>query len=402
MKMKVFRIASLFLLLVFSAFLAPAANAANADGRMSAVEISADIVNVPDVKKHKAKKTSASHKKPARKHNAPLGGGDVVKNGDLSLDPVSSAIKKSIHSLLPGENIGVEMVSHTVALTGIASSAEVAARALKIADEFVNSGSSNHKILNLMQLRSGQQVMLKVKVGEMKRSEMQKLGFGLQGILSGGEGFFGALEGKGVFKTLAEPTLTAVSGESAKFLAGGEFPVPIAQANNTMSVDYKKFGVSVDFSPIVISENRVRLRVASEVSELSDAGAVRLNNISIPSIATRRANTTVELAPGESFMIAGLIKNNTDADLEQVPGLGSIPILNMLFKSAEFKRHETELVIAVTPYMAAPLDGKDLKLPVDGYAPPSMMDMFVFGKMQGSQAVKKNSGLEGPSGFTID
>lgn len=318
--------------------------------------------------------------------------------------PVSeyAGLKKSLKSLLPNETIGVESVNHTVALTGQVSSAEAAARAVKIAEEFVNS----RQILNLMQVRSSQQVMLKVKVGEMKRSEIQKLGLGVQGILSGFQGEVGLLEERGVFKTLAEPTLTAISGEPAKFLAGGEFPVPVSQGNGTMSVDYKKFGVSVDFTPTVLSEKRVRLNVASEVSELSDAGAVKMSDIKIPGISTRRANTTIELAPGESFMIAGLIKNNTSANLDDVPGLGSIPILNLLFRSTAFKNHESELVIAVTPYMADPVEAKDIKLPTDAYVAPGMMEMLMLGKLQGTPKAGTpaagTSGLEGPAGFTVD
>jgi pilus assembly protein CpaC len=414
--MKLFRLFSLVLSLALTAFLF---SVALADDGGSAVEVSesgAEVVAIPagatnivpedkaiaGVVTHKGKKASIVGKKTGKTRLTVMKGDEVIGTMNVAVNPGLSGIKRSIRSLLPNENIGVEMVNHTVALTGVASNAEAAARAVKIADEFINNDSGKHPILNLMQIRSGQQVMLKVKVGEMKRAEIQKLGLGLQAIVSGGEGFFGALEGNGAFKTLAEPTLTAISGESAKFLAGGEFPVPVAQGNNTMSVDYKKFGVSVDFAPVVISEKRVRLSVASEVSELSDVGAVKMNKISIPAISTRRANTTIELAPGESFMIAGLIKNNTNAELDQVPGLGNIPILNVLFRSAEFKRHETELVIAVTPYMANPVDAKDLKFPADSYSFPSMMEMFMLGKMQGSASNGQKSGLEGPSGFTID
>lgn len=389
-QMKLFRTFSFILLLTLAAF--SFSNAMADDGG------SADVVETTAVTSDAVVPVASIVKIAPAKKSAKSSGN---KGGSANVN----AIKKSLRSLLPNENIGVEMVNHTVALTGVVSNAEASARAVKIADEFINNNSNNRQILNLMQLRSGQQVMLKVKVGEMKRSEINKLGLGLHGIISSGEAVFGALEGDGSFKTLAEPTLTAISGESAKFLAGGEFPVPVAQANNTMSVDYKKFGVSVDFSPVVISEKRIRLNVSSEVSELSDAGAVVMQNIRIPSISTRRANTTIELAPGESFMIAGLIKNNTKAELDQVPGLGNIPILNILFRSAAFKRHETELVIAVTPYMADPMEAKDIKLPTDGYNSPSMMEMFMLGRLQAGEKStqgSRNSGLEGPSGFAID
>lgn len=328
-------------------------------------------------------------------------GNKVYKKYHVNVYPDISAIKRSFRNLLPSENIGVEMVNHTVALTGIVSNAESAARAVRIADEYLSGAS---EVLNLMQVRSGQQVMLRVKVGEMKREEIKRMGLGIQGIISGGRGVFSALEGQGAFKTLAEPTLTAISGEAAQFLAGGEFPIPVAQGNNTMSVDYKKFGVSVNFTPVVLSQKRIRLRVSSEVSELSNAGSVVMSGTRVPGIATRRADTTVELAPGESFMIAGLMKNNTHADVNSVPALGSVPILNLLFRSAEFKRNESELVIAVTPYMADPVETKNIKLPVDSYVPSSVLEMFMLGRLEGRENVNplRNSGLEGSSGFIID
>lgn len=397
--MKIVRLFSFVLLLTITTFAFSNAMAQSASGTVipeaAPAAIPAIVSDKPDTSlavKTEEKKNHVSSKKPPK-----------VSRESKAVVVDANAIKKSLRSLLPNENIGVEMVNHTVALTGVVSNAEAAARAVKIADEFINNNKNDRQILNLMQIRSGQQVMLKVKVGEMRRSEINKLGLGLHGIISSGEAVFGALEGNGAFKTLAEPTLTAISGESAKFLAGGEFPVPVAQGNNTMSVDYKKFGVSVDFTPAVISEKRIRLNVASEVSELSDVGAVVMQNIRIPSISTRRANTTIELAPGESFMIAGLIKNNSTAQLDQVPGLGNIPILNILFRSAQFKRHETELVIAVTPYMADPVEAKDIKLPTDGYNPPSMMEMFMLGRLQGAPKSRGgHTGLEGPAGFTAD
>lgn len=371
-----------------------------------ATDIVAEDPKIVSVVKHSGKKASVVGGNVGKTCVNVMNGKKILRKVNVTVHPDLVAIRKSFKSLLPNEHIGVEMVNHTVALTGQVSSAESAARAVKIADEFVNNGKSNRQILNLMQISTGQQVMLKVKVGEMRRSEINKLGLGVQGIISGFQGTVGALEGNGSFKTLAEPTLTAISGESAKFLAGGEFPVPIAQGNNTMSVDYKKFGVSVDFTPQVISEKRIRLNVSSEVSELSDIGSVKMNNMRIPGISTRRANTTIELAPGESFMIAGLIKNNTSANLDDVPGLGSIPILNLLFRSAEFKNHESELVIAVTPYLADPMDAKDVKVPGEAYIPASMLEMFMLGKLQKSEpkaaAAVPNSGLEGPSGFTVD
>jgi pilus assembly protein CpaC len=309
-------------------------------------------------------------------------------------------IKRSLKNFFPNEDIGIESIKGTLALTGNISDAETAAQTVKIVQEYVGK----KKVINLMRLKSGQQVMLRVRVAEIRRDSINKLGLGLHGIISSGSAVFGALERDGAFKILAEPTLTAISGETANFLAGGEFPVPVAQQGNTMSVDYKSFGVSVNFTPMVLTKNRIRLDVASEVSELSDNGSVKVNAISMPSISTRRANTTVELAPGESFMIAGLIKDNSKADIHKVPGLGDIPILSPLFRSAEFQRNETELVIAVTPYLADPAASDDIRLPTDNYKSSSMLEMLFLGRLESKNgaADTRKKGLEGSVGYLID
>lgn len=312
-----------------------------------------------------------------------------------------SSIKQSLRALFPNENIGVEKVNNSVALTGTISNAETAAQAVKIAGQFVPEAN----IVNLMKLRTGQQVMLRVRVGELKRDVLGKLGLGLQGIISAGPTVLGSLERDQAFKTLAEPTLTAISGQSAQFLAGGEFPVPVSQSG-TVAVDYKSFGVSVNFTPTVISEKRLRLDVASEVSELSTAGAVTISSMKIPGIATRRANTTVELAPGESFMIAGLMRNDYHANINEVPGLGNIPILNTLFRSASFQRNESELVIAVTPYLVDPVEGQNVRLPTDNLQSPNTMDLMftgTLGHFKNKQSENnENLKIEGPTGFMID
>lgn len=313
-----------------------------------------------------------------------------------------SGIKQSLKSLFPGENIGVETVNHSLALTGSVSSAEVAAQAVKVAGQFV----PEENVINLMTLRSGQQVMLRVRVGELKRDVLGRLGLGLQGIISAGPTVLGSLERDQAFKVLAEPNLTAISGQTAQFLAGGEFPIPVAQAG-AVAVEYKPFGVSVHFTPTVLNDKRIRLDVASEVSELSKTGAVKISSMNIPAIATRRANTTVELAPGESFMIAGLIRNDYHATINEVPGLGEIPILNNLFRSPSFQRNESELVIAVTPYLVDPSSGQEIRLPTDGLSSPSTMDLMFTGTLghfkQKTQPAKgENIQLEGPMGFMID
>ncbi len=175
----------------------------------------------------------------------------------------------------------------------------------------------------------------------------------------------------GLVTTLSNPNLTALSGETADFLAGGEFPIPISQGLGATSIEYRKFGVSLAYTPTVLANGRISLRVRPEVSELSSQGAVTLNGFQIPALTIRRAETTVELGSGQSFMIAGLMSNNAQRTLEKAPGIGDIPILGSLFRSTNFRKGETELVIVVTPYLVNPVDANDIKLPTDGYQSPN-------------------------------
>jgi len=188
-------------------------------------------------------------------------------------------------------------------------------------------------------------------------------------------GALDAGETVGLATTLAQPNLTTLSGETADFLAGGEYPIPIAQGGGTgattISVDYKKYGVSLSYTPTVLSNGRISMRVRPEVSELSSDGAVSLNGYSIPALTVRRAETTVELGSGQSFMIAGLLSNNSQNTIQKLPGAGDLPILGSLFRSTSYKRGETELVIVVTPYLVNPVDAGDIKLPTDGFNAPN-------------------------------
>jgi len=185
-----------------------------------------------------------------------------------------------------------------------------------------------------------------------------------------GMNMLGALdlsERLGLVTTITEPNLTALSGETATFLAGGEFPIPIAQGLGQVTVQFRQFGVSLAYTPTVLSNGRISMRVRPEVSELSTQGAITLNGFQVPAITTRRTETTVELGSGQSFMIAGLMSAGSQQSIEKAPGLGDVPILGNLFRSREFRKGETELVIVVTPYLVKPVDAKDIKLPTDGY-----------------------------------
>ncbi|MFU7527675.1 type II and III secretion system protein family protein [Qipengyuania sp. ASV99] len=171
----------------------------------------------------------------------------------------------------------------------------------------------------------------------------------------------------GLITTISQPNLTALSGETATFLAGGEFPIPISQGLGNVAIEYRDFGVSLAYTPTVLANGRISIRVRPEVSELSSQGAVTLNGFQVPALTIRRTETTVELGSGQSFMIAGLMSNNAQNVLEKAPGLGDVPILGNLFRSRSFRRGETELVIVVTPYLVQPVDASEIRLPTDGY-----------------------------------
>ena len=181
----------------------------------------------------------------------------------------------------------------------------------------------------------------------------------------------------GLVTTITEPNLTALSGETATFLAGGEFPIPIAQGLGQVTVQFRQFGVSLAYTPTVLSNGRISMRVRPEVSELSTQGAITLNGFQVPAITTRRTETTVELGSGQSFMIAGLMSANSQNQLEKAPGLGDVPILGNLFRSRQFRKGETELVIIVTPYLVKPVNAADIKLPTDGYRSANELEQFL-------------------------
>lgn len=385
--------------------------------------------------------------------------GNVIQSVPISVTYDLPAIRKAMREYLPTENIGVELVNTNLALTGEVSTATAIDRALEVASQFVQgngkTADKRSELVNLMQVTSGQQVMLRVRVGEIRRTALKRLGVNLQGFNQNGNfGFSGAtgsgidgisadgvtgigefpvsstnsfgilggvlsrgssgvgvsleaLETDGLLKVLAEPNLVALSGEKAEFLAGGEIPIPVPSGlTDNVTIQYKKFGVEVAFVPYVLSENKIRLNVAPSVSEISNENSVTLNGYQIPSLTTRLAKTTVELSPGESFMIAGLIRDTTTTALRQLPGVNEIPILSSLFRSTDFQKNETELVIAVTPYLVDPLKSGDVRLPTDDFRPPSNMEMFFYGALSsishGERKTSQAPSLEGPVGFMVE
>jgi pilus assembly protein CpaC len=338
-----------------------------------------------------------------------MNGNRIVRQVNFVVTHDLPDIRKSLQGLFPAERVGVESIGDSIALTGVVSDAETARNMVRVVQKLIGQDDEieslgDKGIVNLMKLRSGQQVMLRVQVGEIRRDTVKNMGLGAHAVITQGNAVLGALEKDALFKVLAEPNLVAISGETADFLAGGEVPLPVPQGNGTMSVMYKPFGVGVKYTPFVLSENRIRLVVESEVSELTKAVPLVANTYSMPGFATRRAKTTVELAPGESFMIAGLMRDNHKNIINEVPGLASIPVLSALFRSTEFQRDETELVIAVTPYLVDPIEHKDLSLPTDGFRAPSGVGMFLFGELSAQESKPKaaGKGLEGTVGYMLD
>ena len=347
--------------------------------------------------------------------------GSVVYATNVRVAQNISSVNEMLRMAMPESNITVTSVGQVAVINGTVASPEDAAQAQALVRAVLNPGIKEGEPLNVVPMNRLKtavplQVNLKVKIAEVNRSLLKEVGvnlfssdstsgfrFGIgQGdseattnpggtgpftvgsLIAGGTtlGAAGSLFGldiagaldlaerDGLVTILAEPNLTALSGETASFLAGGEFPIPISQSLGAVSIEYKQFGVGLAFTPIVLADGRISMRVRPEVSELSNEGAVELNNFVVPALTTRRAETTVELGSGQSFMIAGLLRNATTNDVTKAPFLGDLPILGALFRSTRYRRSETELVIIVTPYLVRPVSGH-LATPVDGYRAPT-------------------------------
>nr|WP_241231363.1 type II and III secretion system protein family protein [Sphingomonas koreensis] len=206
----------------------------------------------------------------------------------------------------------------------------------------------------------------------------------------------------GQVTTLATPNLTALSGETASFLAGGEIPIPVAQGLGTTTVEFKQYGVSLAFTPTVLADGRISLRVRPEVSQLSSAGAVQLNGVTIPALTTRRSETTVELGSGQSMVIGGLLQNAHNNSISKTPGLGDVPILGTLFRSNGFQRNETELMIVITPYLVKPVNANEIALPTDGYRSPGDVERVLMGQLSSSDKAgdRPKPTMAAPAGAT--
>lgn len=347
----------------------------------------------------------------------------VIAVMDISVGPDVAGLRDQMEQLMPGQPVQARVSNGAIVLSGTVSDAGVADRAVQLARAY----AGEQDIVNLMTLGGSQQVMLEVRFAEVSRRLGKDLGVtsllnnndnfvgaigngagtfpdgvevdpitGSFGVLRGifgdvlGLGFdldatLSALEEKGLAKTLAEPTLVALSGERASFLAGGEFPIPVVQSgggggtdgNNAVTVEFKPFGVSLGFTPTVLSDKVINLIVEPEVSSIDPTASITLNGLQIPGLQTRRASTVLELRDGESFAIAGLLQQDFKTTVNQVPLLGSIPIIGTLFRSSSFQKGETELLIIVTPRLVAPIKPEQVRLPTDRIYDPSEADVLI-------------------------
>jgi pilus assembly protein CpaC len=358
-----------------------------------------------------------------------LAGFDIAVTRDLN------GMRAALKQLFPEGNIRVEGIADGVMLTGVVSNPAEAQQAFDIAGRLVGE---NAKVVNGIVVRGRDQVMLKVTVAEVERDVIKQLGIDLSGTLgknaavvnfatdnpfsaalqnissttvtgqlSSVAGTLRAMDRAGVIRTLAEPTLSAISGENATFLAGGEFPLPSGlQCSNAsltsttqvcqISVGFKKFGVSLTFTPVVLSEGRISLKVLTEVSDLSTDNALTLSNlgtiITIPSIRTRRADTTVEIPSGGALAMAGMIQEQTKQQINGFPGLMQVPILGALFRSRDYVNSQTELMIIVTPYVVRAVAQKSLSRPDDGFADAPDPSTVLLGRLN------RLYGVAGPAG----
>lgn len=341
--------------------------------------------------------------------------GRELASFDLRVERDTSDMTRIIRKLIPGSNIFAESVNGSVILSGTAKSTIEAQQAADIAAKFQGTGSAED-VVNLISVEGKDQVHLKVTVAEVERSVIKQLGVQFSGSIGVGNftpfgqnlpdfpvnptivnqavagfGFASgatslaaqveALQRDGVIRTLAEPTLTAITGENASFLAGGEFPIPIAQDDGEVTVEFKKFGVGLDFTPVVLSGGRISLRVKTEVSELSNDGAVSAGGITISALKVRRAESTMELPSGGTLVMAGLLKESYQQAVDGVPGLMQIPILGALFKSRDFLRKQTELTVFVTPYVVQPVAAQKLVRPDKNFLPPSDAETIFLNRL---------------------
>jgi pilus assembly protein CpaC len=340
--------------------------------------------------------------------------GRTIYSANVRVGTNIGSIDELLRVAMPEAKIDARPINGMVLLTGTVGAPADVEEATRLVQAFVGQGT---QVISRLKTATPLQVMLQVKIAEVSRTLVRTIGTNiLSGDSTGGFQFgigrggsinpetgqvrvspvgttlqargnlfgldiIGALdlaETKGLVTTLAEPNLTALSGETASFLAGGEFPIPTSGGINGTSIEFKEYGVSLAFTPTVLEGGRISMRVRPEVSELSEEGSVQINGFRVPSLTTRRTETTVELGSGQSFMIGGLLRNGGGNSVDKTPLLGSLPILGALFRSNSFRRNETELVIVVTPYLVRPVNAGEIALPTDGYRMPTTAERVLL------------------------
>lgn len=370
----------------------------------------------------------------------------------IRVDAGVSALQDTLGRVMPGSQVRAEAVNDSIILTGPVNSPGEADRAAQVARAFV---SAPEKVINMMTISGSDQVMVKARVIEVQRTAIKQLGLDVNAVLNSvGDGLsfaqgatfavsgnqlgggilnyldqsgdgnrlstsIRAFERAGLVRILAEPNLTSVNGENAEFLAGGEFPVPVGRSVDastgqvTIGIEFKPFGVRLAFRPIVLSQGRISLQLSTEVSELTTAGAFTLggtadNALVIPALNVRRASSTVELPSGGSMMIAGLLREDTRQNIDQIPGIGSLPVLGALFRSRDYLSGETELVIIIEAYIVSPTSPGRMQTPADGLIIANDAQTLLFGQLNqqyrpgagaGSTAA---TGWTGPVGYVIE
>lgn len=355
--------------------------------------------------------------------------GQLIANVEVRVTPDVAEFKERLEQILPGQGVEVRTANDGIVLSGTVDSIQDLDRALELANRYAPD-----RVSNLMTVGGTQQVMLQVRFAEMNRTVSKSLSssLGIQGTSLGGDlgvsagtgtlntagavgnafngnipgansnngavllGFnagglevgllLEALEERGVVRTLAEPNLTALSGQTASFLAGGEYPVPVSQSDGEISVEFKPFGVELNFVPRVVDGDLINIEMQAAVSSIDPANGFTQGGLTIAAFRRRESSTTVEMRDGESFAIAGLLQDDFRDLNGQVPWLGDIPVLGALFRSTEYQRAQSELVIIVTPHLVTPTRGEALALPTDRIRPPSERDLFLFGRVAASEA----------------
>ncbi|MDR6145389.1 pilus assembly protein CpaC [Sphingomonas sp. SORGH_AS870] len=359
-------------------------------------------------------------------------GGAVVYSATVRVGNNTDSIGRMLRLAMPEAKIAATPINGMILLTGTVASPDDVAEAERLVQAYVGKDT---RIISRLKTATPLQVNLQVRIAEVSRSFVKTIGVNLLSRDNSGGFLFGVASGRnagtisdvtdpttgqiigtrygftsgdartsvglagrvlgmnllaaidlgetlGQVSTLANPNLTALSGETATFLAGGEIPIPLTSGFGAVSVDYKQYGVSLSYTPTVLSDGRISLRVRPEVSQISSVGSVRINGTSIPALSTRRAETTLELGSGQSMMIGGLLSNTHDNSIEKAPWLGDLPLIGSLFRSNAFKRNETELVIIITPYLVKPVDSpSDIALPTDGQRPPNDAERVLLGRV---------------------